>query len=345
MKKFGNLYEKICNRENLLLADLHASKGKSRQKDVKFHIQNREANLELLHQMLVNKTFKTSEYKTFTIFEPKKRIISRLPYFPDRPVQHAIMNVVGPIWLSVFTKDTYSCIKGRGVHLALKNVKLALKDVPNTTYCLKLDIQKFYPSVDHKILKRIIRLKIKDNDVLDLIDGIIDSSPGLPIGNYLSQFLGNLYLTYFDHWLKEVMRVKYYFRYCDDMVILSGSKQYLHQLLADIRLYLDIDLNLALKPNYQIFPVESRGIDFLGYVIRHDYVRMRKRIKQSFARAIAKRKPKFSLEAYKGWAKHANTLHLIKKLNDDSNKKLQRFRDNRRIQRDGRRENRYIPGP
>lgn len=342
MKRFGNLYNTVCSVENLQLADYHASKGKTRQSGVRNHAKNRDANIQKLHEMLVSKTFETSEYDTFTIFEPKERVISRLPYFPDRIVHHAIMNVLEPIWLPMFTKDTYSCIKGRGVHLALENVKKALKDEAGTTYCLKLDINKFYPNVDHVILKRMLRLKIKDNNLLELLDGIIDSAPGLPIGNYLSQFLANLYLTYFDHWLKEIMGVKYYFRYCDDMVILSGSKSFLHQILADIRLYLEVDLHLSLKQNYQLFPVESRGIDFVGYVIRHKYTRLRKSIKKSFARAVAKRKSKNSIASYQGWAIHANSIHLIKTLNNDATKKLQRFRHKSRSQRNGRRENRNV---
>jgi RNA-directed DNA polymerase len=314
MKRFGNLYYRIFSIENLTLADQHASKGKSRQPGVIEHNKNREANILELHKLLKSGDFKTSQYKNFTIFEPKERVISKLPYYPDRIVHHAIMNVLEPIWVQVFTKDTYSCIKGRGVHSAGRNIKETFKDVAGTEYCLKIDIQKFYPNIDHDILKQIIRL---------------------PIGNYMSQYLANLYLTYFDHWIKEIMRIKYYFRYCDDIVIFYHSKVYLHQLLSDIRWYLDSKLNLTIKPSYQIFPVESRGVDFLGYVFRHDYTRLRKSIKQNFARAMAKRKSRASIAAYQGWAKHADTLHLTKKLNDDSIKKLQRFRHTGREQGHG----------
>jgi len=121
-------------------------------------------------------------------------------------------------------------------------------------------------------------------------------------------------MTYFDHWIKEQLKVKYYFRYCDDMVVLSESKPYLHQVLSDIRLYLDIELHLTVKDNYQIFPVDKRGIDFLGYVYRHEYTKLRKSIKKNFARAIAKRKGRSSIAAYEGWAKHADCKNLLKKL-------------------------------
>src|SRR5690606_15310200 len=146
----------------------------------------------------------------FKVFEPKERLVYRLPYFPDRITHHAIMNVLEPIFVANLTTDTYSCIKGRGIHACANAVKKALKDVPSTKYCLKLDITKFYPSVDHEILKALLRRKFKDQDLLELLDEIIDSAPGLPIGNYLSQYLANFYLSYFDHWIKEKKRVKYY---------------------------------------------------------------------------------------------------------------------------------------
>ena len=122
------------------------------------------------------------------------------------------MNILEQIWVSVFTKDTYSCIKGRGIHGAMRNVKRAIKDRENARYCLKIDIRKFYPSIDHDVLKAIIRRKIKCKDTLALLDTIIDSTDGVPIGNYLSQYFANLMLAYFDHWIKEEKRVRYYFR-------------------------------------------------------------------------------------------------------------------------------------
>lgn len=145
------------------------------------------------------------------------------------------MNILEPIWLSIFTKDTYSCIKNRGIHKLVNNLKKALKSDPEgTKYCLKLDIKKFYPSINHDILKQIIRYKIKDEELLQLLDEIIDSAEGVPIGNYLSQFFANLYLAYFDHWIKEILKVIYYFRYCDDITILGSSKEELHEWLLKI---------------------------------------------------------------------------------------------------------------
>jgi retron-type reverse transcriptase len=318
MKRLNNLYSLITNIDNLRLADKKAQKGKAKQYGVKQHLENSESNLNLLQEMLIMKTYKTSEYVTFKVFEPKEREVYRLPYFPDRITHHAIMNVLEPIFVSSFTADTYSCIKGRGIHAAARRVKKSLQDKENTVYCLKLDIKKFYPNVDHDILKSLLRRKFKDVELLWLLDEIINSAPGLPIGNYLSQFFANFYLSYFDHWIKEEKRVKYYFRYADDLVFLHSDKQYLHQLLSDIRVYLDSKLKLQIKGNYQVFPVAARGIDFVGYKFYHTHILLRKRIKQNFAKMLVKRKNTASIASYKGWALHANTKHLLKKLLNDN---------------------------
>lgn len=316
MKRVNSLYPQICTIENLMLADMKARRGKLRSIGVRIHDRNRDANIQALHEALVNKTFKTSRYHTFLIYEPKEREIYQLPYYPDRIVHHAIMNILEPIWMSVFTADTYSCIVGRGIHAIVRKLKVVLKDKDNTQYCLKLDIKKFYPSIDHDILKSIIRRKIKDNDLLTLLDSIIDSANGVPIGNYLSQYFANLYLAYFDHWIKETMKVKYYYRYADDIVILNSSKDELHGLFNDIQQYLNKNLKLKIKSNYQIFPVDVRGIDFVGYRFYHTHILLRKSIKKSFARAV-KRAGKYSKQvqsSYYGWAKHCNSKNLLKKL-------------------------------
>jgi len=318
MKRIKNLYSQIISIENLQLADIKARKGKGSQYGIATHDKTREANIQALHDMLMNKTYRTSPYSTFKVYEPKEREVYRLPYFPDRITHHAVMNVLEPLFVSVFTADTYSCIKKRGIHTAARAVTKALKDVEGTQYCLKLDITKFYPNVDHWTLKTLLQRKIKDKDLLWLLFEIIDSAPGLPIGNYLSQYLANYYLTYFDHWIKENKGVRYYFRYADDIVVLSSDKASLHALLADIKQYLSIELKLDVKGNYQIFPVQARGIDFVGYVFYHTHTLLRKSIKQRFARMVARRKNPASVASYCGWAKHCNSNHLIKKLLPDA---------------------------
>ncbi len=318
------MYSEIISIDNLKLADVRAQKGKSKQKGVIIHNRNKESNILKLHEILKNKEYKTSEYSTFKVYEPKERIVSKLQFFPDRIAHHAIMNVLEPIFTKLFTTDTYSSIKGKGIHSATKAVKKALADVPGTTYCLKLDITKFYPSIDHQTLKNQLRRKFKDPDLLWLLDEIIDSAEGIPIGNYLSQYFANFYLTGFDHWIKETKRVKYYFRYADDIVILSSNKTDLHTILSDIREYLSDKLKLQIKGNYQVFPVEKRGIDFVGYVFYHTHVRLRKSIKKRAAKSFTKNN-KAVKAAYMGWIKHCNSNHLLKKINP--NDQVFRFRN------------------
>jgi RNA-directed DNA polymerase len=314
MKRIGNLFNKIISVENLNLADQTARKGKGSQYGIRIHDKNREANIANLHAQLLNKTYLTSPYTTFTIFEPKERRIYRLPYYPDRIVHHAVMNILERIFVSGFTADTYSCIKGRGIHGAANAVKKALRDIPGTRYCLKIDIRKFYPSIDHVTLKLLLRRKFKDPDLLWLLDNIIDSAPGIPIGNYLSQYFANYYLSPLDRWLKQDMKVKYYFRYADDLVILSGCKKYLHRVLSALSLYLTWKLLLEVKGNYQVFPVEARGIDFVGYKFYHTHTLLRKSIKQAFARVVARKGKLSSMASYYGWAVHCDSHNLLKKL-------------------------------
>lgn len=313
MKRIGNLYQQLYTLDNLNLADKKARKGKKHQRGVIIHSRKQDANILKLQAMLINKTYKTSAYTKFIIKQEKEREIHRLPYFPDRILHHAVMNVLKPLFVSTFTADTYSCIEGRGVHKALGKLDIAIRDTRNTEYYLQFDVRKFYPNIDNKILKDLLRRKIKDPDMLKLLDEIIDSTKGVPLGNYLSQFLANFYLTYFDHWLKEVKGVKYYFRYCDDLVILHSDKKYLHQLLLEIEEYFTVNLKLEIKPNWKIAPVRC-GLNFLGYITYPDRRRIRKRTKKRFAKMLRYRRNDRSIASYKGWMKWCNGKHLVKKL-------------------------------
>lgn len=323
MKRYNNLFDKIVSLDNLYEADKRARRQKSHRPEVMLFDKNKDKLLLDLQRKLINGEYETSEYYVFKIYEPKEREIFKLPYYPDRIVHHAIMNIMEPIWVSAFVKGTYSCIRKRGIHKALKDVKFALKDEVNTQYCLKLDIRKFYPSIDHDILKTIIRKKIKDKRLLSLLDEIIESAQGVPIGNYLSQFFTNLYLTYLDHWIKEQKKVRYYFRYADDIVILGGDKQQLRDLFYDIQDYLNNKLKLNFKDNWQIFKVDSRGIDFVGYRVFHTHTLLRKRIKKRFCKKINKLNKKQNLDkdtykqkicSYIGQIKYCNGRNLLNKM-------------------------------
>lgn len=315
MKRIGNLYNRICSIENLTIAEKKARKGKSKQYGVRLFDRNPQDNIINLHHILLNKEYRTSKYTIFKIFEGKEREIFRLPYYPDRIVHHAIMNILEDIFVKSFIKNTYSCIKFRGIHKALKDVKVAIKDEQETQYILKLDIRKFYPSVNNEILKALLRRKFKDKDLLWLLDEIIDSAQGCPIGNYLSQFFANFYLTCFDHWLKEVKKIKYMFRYCDDIVIFGKTKEELYSLFKEIKEYLWINLKLEVKSNWQIFSLDIRGLDFVGYKIYRKYILIRKGIKKRFIRMIKRNRNWKSIASYYGWMLHCNSINLRKKYN------------------------------
>lgn len=308
MKRVNGLFKKMVEKNNILMALENAKKGKRHYAEVKKIESNPDKYVHDLQQMLLNKTFKTSNYETLQkVSGGKIREIHKLPFYPDRIVHHCIVQVAQDIWIKSLIRDTYSTIPGRGIHDGVRRVKSAMKDVDNTKYCLKIDINKYYPSVDHNVLKKIVRMKIKDADFLYVLDDIIDSAPGIPIGNYVSQWFGNLYLSYFDHYCKEILRCKYYYRYCDDVVILDTNKEILRDKLVKITAYLDQQLNLKVKSNHQIFPVDSRGIDFLGYRFFHGFTLVRKRIVKMMKRKL--KNPK-SIPSYWGWLKHADAYRL-----------------------------------
>lgn len=271
-----------------------------------------ERYYRMIRDLLVEKRFVNSPYVVMMKNDGMKdREIWKLPYFPDRIIHHCIVNVCEGIWLRGFIRDTYASLPGRGVHDGVRRIRKALKDVKATQCCLKLDVRKFYQSVDHEALKVCLRRKIKDAEVLSLIDLIIDSAPGVPIGNYSSQYFANVFLSDFDHWIKEQLGVRYYFRYCDDLVLLGSDKEVLHHLRVKISERLT-EMHLDLKRNWQVFPVDARGIDFLGYRFFHGYTLVRKSIVQKFKKKLKRSEAK-SIAAYNGWFVWADTYNLRSK--------------------------------
>lgn len=355
MKRISNLYAQIISVENLRLADIKARRGKLNTYGVQVHDKVREQNIQALHEALLTKSFRTSEYNVFTIYEPKERIIYRLPYYPDRIVHHAIMNVLEPIWVRTFPHNTFSCVKGRGIQGCADYVgKIIRKYEGRPLYCLKIDIKKFYPTIKHRVLMRIIRRKIKDKDLLWLLDEIICSTDrsippirniasglsddmrlyaiegqNLPIGNYLSQYLANLILCYLLHTVNEELRLDSA-EYADDFAFFSDSKETLWEAFHKvIRPYIENELELTVKSNFQVFPIaqnrhdkHGRALDFVGFKFYRTQRLMRRSIKRNFCRAASrlnKRKRPLTEIQYKqavapwlGWAKHSNSKHLLK---------------------------------
>lgn len=332
MKRYGNIYEKIYDMDNLKIAHQMARKDKLFYNEVKAVDGNIEFYLKQIQNMLKSKTYKVGS-NDYTMFEKndkgKVREIYKLDYFPHRIIQHALLLQIKNIYINNYIDNTFASIPSRGIHLALKKLDKDLRsDINGTQYCLKMDIKKFYPSINHEINKAMYRRKYKDNNLLWLIDMLIDSmegTHGIAIGSLFSQYDGNFYLSPLDHWLKEDRKVKYLYRYCDDIVILGSNKEGLHTLRREIDVFLKNKLDLELKDNYQIFHVDTRGIDFVGYRHFRKYVLLRKSTSKNLIKKMRKIKKKVekgfeltysewcSINSYKGWMKWANCHNLYNK--------------------------------
>jgi retron-type reverse transcriptase len=331
MRRHGNLWDKITDMENIRVATHKAEKHKSAKRNVQNFRKNPEEKLEKLRESLLNKTFTTSHYNEKTVYEPKKRTIYVLPFYPDRIVQHALMNLLGPIWDKMFIHDSYACREGKGIHAGSTRT---MEFVRRNKYVLKCDISKFYPSIDQEILLEIIRRKIKCPDTLWLIENIVHSFPGgknTPIGNYTSQWFGNLYLNEVDQYVKTVLKVRDYIRYCDDFCLFGNDKKKLGEYRAKIKDFIEQRLKLQFS-KCDIFPI-TRGVDFLGYRHFDNYVLLRKSTVKRVRRRLAAlpglyERNRISAEQYRssvastyGWLKFANTRNLRMKIELDELKK------------------------
>lgn len=318
MKRYGNLWQLICSRDNIEKAADNAIKGKKLTKERQYFIDNRKRLLDDIEKSLINETYKFSFLRWFTVFEPKERQIHHSPFYPDKILHHCLMNVIHPLILEKMTADAYGSLKGRGVAMAAEKLKLILKANPNWYY-LKIDCRKYYPSIDHNVCKNAIRRVIKCNKTLKMIDAMIDvHEEGLAIGVYPNQYLANLVLAGVDHWIKEVERLPYYFRYMDDILLILPNKNVAHEVLARLTNKL-AELKLQVKNNVRIAPV-SCGIDFIGYVFYPTHTRLRKRIKLKMQRTVRKLTKKGvddilfkqKTASHFGWAKHANCRNLLR---------------------------------
>lgn len=218
----------------------------------------------------------------------------------------------------------YSCgsVPKRGIHYAQKRVKRWIeRDRKHTKYILQIDITKFYPSISHDVLKQMLRRKFKDKSLLWLMDSIIDSVEcGLPIGNYTSQWLANFYLQELDHMIKEKLKIKYYARYMDDCIMFGNNKKKLHKARKEIQLYLET-IGLNIKGNWQVYRLDKRPLDFLGFKFYRTHVTMRKRnslrIKRRAKKIYKKGRLNFkdsaAMLSYLGWLQHSNSYNYYLK--------------------------------
>lgn len=329
MKRYGNIYSKIYDTDNLKLAHKNARKDKLFYREVKMVDSNEEFYLTQIQNMLKNNTYVVSEYTISIINDKgKQRELCKLPYFPDRIIQWAILLQVEEIFMKTLCTHTCASLKDRGIRRAAELTDKFMQDKFNSEYCLKIDVSKFYPNINHTILKKLLMKKFKDNQLLDLLFRIIDSTPGnkgVPIGSYLSQFLANFYLSYFDHWLKEKMGIKCVVRYMDDIVIFHYSKEYLHWLKRKMDEYLNNELDLVIKANWQVFPTAIRGVDFVGFRHFYGYKLLRKSTCKKFKKKMRYIKKRMdenkpisysdwcSANSYNGWLKWCNSYRLKQK--------------------------------
>lgn len=315
MKRHGNLFSKIVDKENIKLAHMNARKGKTFYAEVQKIDADIDMYVDEIHNMLVEGTYTVSEYKMFIKNDKGKiREIYKLDYYPDRIIHHAILQVLEPIWKPMLINSTYQSIKGRGVKACKRDVHKCIKaNMDKEVWVLKLDIKKFYPSVNNEILKFIISKKIKCKETLELLYRIIDSMNGLPIGNYISQYLGNIYLMYLDQLIKFLPTTVGYFRYCDDIIVFSNSKDNIKEICAIITKYLESELKLSVKNNVQYFSLNKRPLDFVGFVFMFNgKVRLRRSIVKRMKNALAENKTE-SVSAYYGWVLESKAFGLWNK--------------------------------
>lgn len=321
MKRVGYIYDNIHDIDNIKEAVMNSSKKKRDQKRVKKILDNKDYYAEKISEMIKNKTYEPSPYiikKIYCGISNKEREIYKPRYYPDQIIHWALMQQIEHIIMRGMYYYTCGSIPGRGSGRGQKAIRKWIdNDYKNTKYCLKMDITKFYPSVDNRLLKQMIRRKIKDKDCLWLIDTIIDSAEGLPVGNYTSQWFSNLFLEGLDHFIKEDLKIKYYIRYIDDLVLLGSNKKKLHKARKEIEKYLN-NINLELKGNWQVFRINKRDIDFLGLRFFRNKTILRKRNALRIKRRMTKISKKKSLNekdasaiiSYWGWMKDIDSYNF-----------------------------------
>jgi len=275
-KKYKNLMHLVVEDDNLRKAYKQARKNKRYKKDVLVFKERLEYNLQQIKKEILEKTYKVGAYKNFTIYHPKERKISALP-FKDRVVQHALCNIIEPLFDRYMYSCSYACRKGKGTHRCMFKAREIIRSVSKNTplFFLKMDFRKFFPSIDKQILYKEINRKIKDKHILWLLNQIIPiTGKGLPIGNLTSQLFANVYGTIFDRYIKQSLMVKHYIRYMDDTVILSTDKEYLKSVLQKLSLFIKNELNLEFSKWY----VENikKGLNFVGYRIFRTHTLIRK---------------------------------------------------------------------
>jgi RNA-directed DNA polymerase len=339
MKRHTHLWPEIISFDNLVLAARRAQKGKRFCDNVLAFNYNLERELLKIHHDLTTQTYKPGAYRTFQVKEPKPRMISAAPY-RDRVVHHALCSVIMPIFERTFIHASYANRSGFGTHRALRQF---IRFTRTHRYILQCDIQKYFPSIDHEILKQIVRRKIKCPNTLWLVDTIIDGSNpqepsvhyfpgdelltplerrrGLPIGNLTSQCFSNVYLNGFDHFVKEQLKATCYLRYVDDFAFFSDDREFLKDAREAIEGYL-ASVRLKIHPvKSQLFETQI-GANFVGFRVTGDRIRVRnenlrrgrrrlKRLKRRYSKnRVSFKQLTQSVQSWGAHLTHADTWNL-----------------------------------
>ena len=318
MKTYGNIFEKIISPEALFSAWDEFRKDKRNKPDVLRFEWNLERNIFQLCRDLKNGSYRHGPYEGFYINDPKRRHIHKATV-RDRILHHAIFSAINPIFEETYIPTSFSCRVGYGTY---KGVEILEKMARNTSrngtrpcFALKCDIRKFFDSVNHEILISVLEKRIKDVDIMRLLESVIRSyeswpGRGIPIGNLTSQLFANVYMNEFDRFVKHKLKVKNYVRYTDDFVLISENREYLEKFLPPISEFLENELALNLHPNKIILRKLCQGVDFLGLIIFLKYRLLRTKTKHRILKKVRKGIKEQSLQSYLGVLSHANTHNL-----------------------------------
>jgi RNA-directed DNA polymerase len=322
MQRIGYLYEQVIDFANLYTAFYQALRGSGNKTSGHKFFYNLENELVILKKELAERTYTPQAYRYFKTYDPKEREIAVAP-FRDRIIHHAIVKVIEPLYERVFIFDSYATRKNKGTHKAIKKAQQYLK--ANNWY-LKMDVKKFFDSIDHQIMLRIIEQKIKDSSLLELIAKIIKNGgkngKGLPIGNLTSQFFANVYLDRLDHYVKDKLAVKYYLRYMDDSLIFSNNKEYLKEYRKKMEIFLKKELELELKEAATFINSRLNGLSFLGTRIFPNLIRIRTENLKRTIKKMKNRQYKYkngfiseekylqSMQSMIGYLRNSNSYHL-----------------------------------
>lgn len=317
-KRHGNLIEQIADMGNLRDAYIKTARGKRLTWGFLEFKEYAEKNLRAVREQLLDGAWKQGEYRQFTIYEPKPRLISALD-FKDRLAQHALVNIIGPIFEAQLLPYTFACRKGMGTHAGVRHVQALLRST-HAAHFLKTDYRKFFPSIDRARLHELIERKIKCPKTLATIRAMVpDTGHGLPIGSLTSQLFANVYGGVIDRYIHFYLGARYWARYMDDIVILSSNPYELRNWFEDIERESMDRLGMSIS-KWQVSPV-SRGINFLGFRIwpRHKLLRKQSVVdaKRKIARYTRNSQPEILnrfIASWRGHAMHADTCNLFNHL-------------------------------